>query len=176
MAARWYVIHVYSGSEKKVAESLREQAVLKNMEDKILEVMVPTESVVELKGDKKVNSERKFFPGYVLVRMEMSDDAWLVIKNTPRVTNFLGARNKPLPISDAEAERIIHQVEEGIERPQTIVKFEVGEDVRVCDGPFASFNGTVEEVDIEKSRLKLSVSIFGRSTPVELEFNQVEKI
>ena len=176
MAARWYVVHVYSGSEKKVAESLREQAVLKNMEDKILEVMVPTENIVEVKKGAKVNSERKFFPGYVLVRMEMSDDAWMVIKNTPRVTNFLGPRNKPLPISDAEAERIIKQIEEGVTRPQTVIKFEVGEQVRVCDGPFASFVGLVEDVDTEKSRLKLSVSIFGRSTPVELEFNQVEKV
>ncbi len=195
MAARWYVVHVYSGSEKKVAESLREQAVLKNMEDKILEVLVPAEKVFDagkaakLKASesKKKNAgetdvkdkaftERKFFPGYVLVKMEMSDDCWMVIKNTPRVTGFLGSRNKPMPISDAEVERIIRQVEEGVERPKTIVKFEIGEQVRVCDGPFASFIGLVEDVDDEKSRLKLSVSIFGRSTPVELEFNQVEKV
>ena len=164
MAAHWYVVHVYSGSEKKVAESLREQAVLKNMEDKILEVMVPTENIVEIKKGSRVNSERKFFPGYVLVKMEMSDDSWHVVKNTPRVTGFLGARNKPQAISDAEANRIIRQIEEGVEQ------------VRVCDGPFASFIGLVEDVDAEKSRLKLSVSIFGRSTPVELEFNQVEKV
>ena len=177
MAAQWYVVHVYSGSENKVAESLREQAVLKNMEDKILEVMVPTENFVEIdKKGKKVNSERKFFPGYVLVKMEMSDDCWHVVKNTPRVTGFLGSRNKPQAISEAEAKRIAQQVEDGVERPQTVVNFEVGEQVRVCDGPFASFIGSVEDVDTEKSRLKLSVSIFGRSTPVELEFNQVEKV
>lgn len=146
------------------------------MEDKILEVMVPTENIVEIKKGSRVNSERKFFPGYVLVKMEMSDDSWHVVKNTPRVTVFLGARNKPQAISDAEANRIIRQIEEGVERPQTVVNFEIGEQVRVCDGPFASFIGLVEDVDAEKSRLKLSVSIFGRSTPVELEFNQVEKV
>lgn len=176
MAARWYVVNVYSGSEKKVAESLREQAVLKKMEDKILEVMVPTEEVVEIKKDKKVSAERKFFPGYILVKMEMSDECWHVVKNTPRVSGFLGSRNKPQPISDAEAERIIKQMEEGVERPQTVVDFEIGEQIRVNDGPFASFVGVVEEVDAEKSRLKVSVSIFGRYTPVELEFSQVEKI
>ncbi|MBQ7304085.1 MAG: transcription termination/antitermination protein NusG [Alphaproteobacteria bacterium] len=176
MAARWYVVNVYSGSEKKVAESLREQAILKKMEDKILEVLVPTEEVVEIKKGAKVNSERKFFPGYILVKMEMSDECWHVVKNTPRVSGFLGSRNKPQPISDAEAERIIKQMEEGVERPQTIVDFEVGEQIRVIDGPFASFVGVVEEVDTEKSRLKVSVSIFGRYTPVELEFSQVEKV
>ena len=176
MAARWYVVNVYSGSEKKVAESLREQAVLKKMEDKILEVMVPTEEVVEIRKDKKVSAERKFFPGYILVKMEMSDECWHVIKNTPRVTGFLGSRNKPQPISEAEAQHIIHQVEEGIERPQTIVKYVVGEQIRVIDGPFSSFVGLVEDIDVEKSRMKVSVSIFGRSTPVELEFSQVEKI
>lgn len=176
MAARWYVVNVYSGSEKKVAESLREQAVLKKMEDKILEVMVPTEEVVEIRKDKKVSAERKFFPGYILVKMEMSDECWHVVKNTPRVSGFLGSRNKPQPISDAEAERIIKQMEEGVERPQTVVDFEIGEQIRVNDGPFASFIGVVEEVDTEKSRLKVSVSIFGRYTPVELEFSQVEKI
>ena len=176
MAARWYVVNVYSGSEKKVAESLREQAVLKKMEDKILEVMVPTEEVIEIKKDKKVTAERKFFPGYILVKMEMSDECWHVVKNTPRVSGFLGGRNKPQPISDAEAERIIKQMEEGVERPQTVVDFEAGEQIRVIDGPFASFVGVVEEVDAEKSRLKVSVSIFGRYTPVELEFTQVEKV
>lgn len=176
MAARWYVVNVYSGSEKKVAESLREQAVLKKMEDKILEVLVPTEEVVEIKKGAKVNSERKFFPGYILVKMEMSDECWHVVKNTPRVSGFLGSRNKPQPISNAEAERIIKQMEEGVERPQTVVDFEVGEQIRVTDGPFASFVGVVEEVDAEKSRLKVSVSIFGRYTPVELEFSQVEKV
>ena len=176
MTARWYVVHVYSGSEKKVAESIKEQAVLKKMDDKILEVMVPTEEVVEIKKGAKVNSERKFFPGYVLVKMEMSDECWHVIKNTPRVAGFLGSRNKPQPISEAEAQRIMRQVEEGIERPQTVIKYEIGEQIRVIDGPFSSFVGLVEDIDVEKSRLKVSVSIFGRSTPVELEFSQVEKI
>lgn len=176
MEARWYVVNVYSGSEKKVAESIREQAVLKKMEDKILEVMVPTEEVVEVKKGARVNSERKFFPGYVLVKMIMSDECWHVIRNTPRVSGFLGSRNKPQPISNAEAERIIKQMTEGVERPRTAVDFEVGEQIRVSDGPFASFVGYVEEVDTEKMRLKVSVSIFGRSTPVELEFSQVEKI
>jgi len=176
MAARWYVVHVYSGSEKKVAESIKEQAVLKKMDDRIFDVMVPTENVVEVRKGAKVNSEHKFFPGYVLVKMEMSDECWHVIKNTPRVTGFLGSRNKPQPISEAEAQRIMRQVQEGIERPQTVVNFEVGEQIRVIDGPFSSFVGLVEDVDAEKSRLKVSVSIFGRSTPVELEFSQVEKI
>lgn len=176
MAARWYVLHVYSGSEKKVAESIKEQAVLKKMEDKILEVLVPTEDIVEVKKGAKVNSERKFFPGYVLIKMEMSDDCWHVVKNTPKVTGFLGSRNKPQAISETEAMRILTQMQEGVERPQTIVDYEVGEQIRVNDGPFASFIGMVEEVDMEKSRLKVSVSIFGRSTPVELEFSQVEKV
>ncbi len=176
MDARWYVVNVYSGSEKKVAESIKEQAVLKGMEDRILEVMVPTEEVVEMKKGARVNSERKFFPGYVLVKMVMSDDAWHIIRNTPRVSGFLGSRNKPQPITEAEAQRIIKQMTEGVERPRTAIEFENGEQVRVIDGPFASFVGVVEEIDAEKMRLKLSVSIFGRSTPVELEFSQVEKI
>ena len=176
MAARWYVVNVYSGSEKKVAESLREQATLKKMDDKILEVFVTTENVVEIRQGAKVNAEHKFFPGYILVKMELTDETWLVVKNTPRVSGFLGSRNKPQPISEAEAQRIMHQVQEGIERPQTVVNFEVGEQIRVVDGPFSSFVGLVEDVDAEKSRLKVSVSIFGRSTPVELEFSQVEKI
>ena len=176
MTARWYVVNVYSGSEKKVAESLREQAVLKKMEDKILEVFVPVENVIEIRRGTKVNAEHKFFPGYILVKMELSDETWLVVKNTPRVSGFLGSRNKPQPISDAEVEKIMNQVKEGVERPQTNINFETGEQIRVIDGPFASFVGIVEDVDTEKSRLKVSVSIFGRYTPVDLEFSQVEKI
>ncbi len=176
MTARWYVVNVYSGSEKKVAESIREQAVLKKMDDRILEVLVPTEQVVEIRKGAKVNAEHKFFPGYILVKMEMSDDTWHVIKDTPRVSGFLGSRNKPQAISEKEVKRIMEQIEQGIERPTTHIYFEVGEQVRVNDGPFASFVGVVDEVDTEKSRLKVSVSIFGRYTPVELEFSQVEKI
>ena len=176
MEARWYVVNVYSGSEKKVAESIKEQAVLKGLEDRIIDVMVPTEEVVEMRKGTKVNSERKFFPGYVLVKMVMSDDVWHIIRNTPRVSGFLGSRNKPQPITEAEAQRIIKQMSEGVERPRTAVDFEVGEQIRVTDGPFASFIGFVEDVDTEKMRVKVSVSIFGRSTPVELEFSQVEKI
>ncbi len=176
MTARWYVVNVYSGSEKKVAESIREQAILKKMEDRILEVLVPTEQVVEVRKGTKVNAEHKFFPGYILVKMEMSDDTWHIVKDTPRVSGFLGSRNKPQAISEREVKRIMDQIEQGIERPSTQIYYEVGEQVRVNDGPFASFVGVVDEVDNEKSRLKVSVSIFGRYTPVELEFNQVEKV
>ena len=174
--AKWYVVNVYSGSEKKVAESIQEQAVLKKMEDKILEVLVPTEEVIEVKKGAKVSAERKFFPGYILVKMVMSDAAWHVVKNIPKVSGFLGSRNKPQPISEREAMKIITQMQEGVERPKTVISFEIGEEVRVADGPFASFIGMVEEIDDEKSRLKVSVSIFGRSTPVELEYTQVEKV
>lgn len=176
MTARWYVVNVYSGSEKKVAESLREQAVLKKMEDRILEVLVPTENVVEIRRGAKVNAEHKFFPGYILVKMDLNDESWLVVKNTPRVSGFLGSRNKPQPISDAEVEKIMNQMKEGVERPQNNISFETGEQIRVIDGPFASFVGVVEDVDTDRSRLKVSVSIFGRYTPVELEFTQVEKV
>src|SRR3954468_23307591 len=176
MAAKWYVLHVYSGFENKVAQSIREQAQQHAMSDKIQEVLVPMEEVVEVRRGAKVNAERKFFPGYVLVKMELSDEPWSLVKNTPKVTGFLGGGAKPQPISQSEAERIIYQVQEGIERPKPSITFEVGEQVRVNDGPFTSFTGMVEEVDEEKARLKVAVSIFGRSTPVELEYGQVEKI
>jgi transcription termination/antitermination protein NusG len=176
MAKRWYIIHAYSNFENKVAESIREQAKQRGLSDLFEEVMVPKEKVVEVRRGRKVDAERKFFPGYVLVKMDLTDEAFHLIKNTPKVTGFLGADNKPMPISEAEAARILHQVQEGIERPKPSVSFEVGENVRVSDGPFASFNGTVEEVDEARSRLKVAVSIFGRATPVELEFGQVEKV
>lgn len=176
MAARWYVVHVFSGFEKKVAQAIKERAQQHGMAPAIEDVMVPTDSVVEMRKNKKVNAERKFFPGYVLVKMDMTNDCWHLVRNTPKVTGFLGAKDKPQPISEREAERLINQVKEGIEKPKPAILFEVGEQVRVSDGPFTSFNGVVEEIDEEKSRLKVSVSIFGRPTPVELEYTQVEKV
>ncbi len=176
MAMRWYVIHVYSGSEKKVAQSIEEQVRQAGYEDLIEQVLVPTEEVVEMRRGAKHNSERKFFPGYVLVRMELTDETWHLVKDTPKVTDFLGGQGRPSPIRDSEAERIIHQVKEGVERPKPSITFEIGEQVRVCDGPFNSFNGHVEDVDEERARVKVAVSIFGRATPVELEYSQVEKL
>ena len=176
MAMRWYVIHVYSGFEKKVSESIEEQVRQAGLEAEVDQVLVPMEEVVELRRGAKVNAERKFFPGYVLMRMEISDEVWHLVKNTPKVTDFLGTQGRPTPIPDREANRILHQVKEGVERPKPSVTFEIGEEVRVCDGPFNSFNGFVEDVDEDRARLKVSVSIFGRATPVELEYAQVEKV
>jgi transcriptional antiterminator NusG len=176
MALRWYVVHVYSGFERKVAQSIREQAQQKGLGDSIAEVLVPTEEVVELRRGAKINAERKFLPGYVLIKMEMNDESWHLVKNTPKVTGFLGAKGKPAPIPESEINHVQTQVKEGIERPKPAIIFEVGEQVRVSDGPFTSFNGMVEEVDEEKGRLKVAVSIFGRATPVELEYSQVEKV
>lgn len=176
MAARWYVLHVYSGFENKVAETVKEKAEKQGLTHCVEEMMVPMEEVVEVKRGQRVNTERKFFPGYVLAKLDMNDDLWHLIKDTPKVTGFLGSGNKPVPISEKEAQAIIQQVQEGVERPRPSVVYDVGEEVKVIDGPFASFNGLVEEVDEEKAKLKVSVSIFGRATPVELEYAQVEKI
>jgi transcriptional antiterminator NusG len=173
---QWYIVQAYSNFERKVAESIREQAKQRHLEHLFEDVMVPTEKVVEVRRGQKIDAERKFFPGYVLVKMDLTDEAYHLIKNTPKVTGFLGADKKPKPISEVEAQRIMHQVQEGIERPKPSVSFEVGEQVRVSEGPFASFNGVVEEVDDGRSRLKVAVSIFGRPTRVELEMGQVEKL
>ena len=177
MAKRWYVVHVYSGFEKKIAQQIKDQAAQQGLADQIDEILVPTEEVTEVRRGQKVNSERKFFPGYVLVKMEMTDDAWHLVKDTPKVTGFLGDKNKPSAIRESEAMRLINALKEGVEKPRKpAIVFEVGEQVRVADGPFTSFMGSVEEVDEEKGRVKVSVSIFGRSTPVELEYGQVEKV
>ncbi|HEY6920226.1 MAG TPA: transcription termination/antitermination protein NusG [Methyloceanibacter sp.] len=176
MAMRWYIVHAYSNFERKVAESIKERAASAGLSDLFAEVLVPMEEVVEMRRGRKVSSERKFFPGYVLVKMELNDQTYHLIKSTPKVTGFLGTDNKPIPITEEEAGRILQQVQEGVERPKPSVTFEIGEQVRVADGPFASFNGLVEEVDEERARLKVAVSIFGRATPVELEYAQVEKL
>ncbi len=176
MAKRWYIVHAYTNFESKVAEAIKERAKAAGLEGAFEDVVVPTEEYVEIKRGKKVQSERKFLPGYVLVKMDMTDPAFLLIKNTPKVTGFLGADSKPMPISEEEAARILNQVEEGVERPRPTITFEVGEQVKVAEGPFASFSGHVEEVDEERARVKVAVSIFGRPTPVELEFGQVEKV
>ena len=173
---RWYIVHAYSNFENKVAESIRDQAKQRGLAEHIDEVLVPKEKVTEARRGRKVETERKFFPGYVLVKMDLTDEIYHLIKNTPKVTGFLGSDKKPQPISEAEAQRILQQVQEGVDRPKPSITFEIGEQVRVSDGPFASFNGVVEEVDEDRSRVKVAVSIFGRATPVELEFGQVEKL
>ena len=175
MEQRWYIIHTYSGFEKKVAQAIREQAE-RSMPDLFEKILVPTEEVVEMRRGQKISSERKFFPGYVLIKMVMTNESWHLVKNTSKVTGFLGTAGEPTPISQAEADRILRQVQEGVERPKPLITFEIGEMVRVADGPFSSFNGMVEEIDEDKARVKVSVSIFGRATPVELEFSQVEKL
>jgi transcriptional antiterminator NusG len=174
--SRWYIIHAYSGFENKVRESIQSEATRLGLTRFVEQIEVPTETITEIKRGKKVSAERKFMPGYVLARLEMNDDVYHLVKNTPKVTGFLGSKTKPSPISEAEAQRILKQNQEGVERARPAVLFEIGEQVRVADGPFTSFNGTVEEVDEDKGRLKVSVSIFGRSTPVELEYGQVEKV
>ncbi|MFL0809963.1 MAG: transcription termination/antitermination protein NusG [Agarilytica sp.] len=176
MTKRWYVVHAYSGYEKKVANALRERIELQDMQDQFGDVLVPTEEVVEMRGGQKRKSERKFFPGYVLVQMELSDDSWHLVKDTPRVMGFIGGKaDQPAPITDKEADLILQRVDDSAEKPTPKTLFEPGEMVRVTDGPFNDFNGVVEEVNYEKSRLQVAVLIFGRSTPVELEFSQVEK-
>ena len=175
MTARWYIVHAYSNFEKKVAEDIENKAKQKGLSADIEQIVVPTEKVVEIRRGRKVDAERKFFPGYVLLKANLTDAVFSLVKNTPKVTGFLGD-SKPVPITEAEAQRILNQVQEGVERPKPSVTFEIGEAIRVSDGPFASFNGFVQEVDEERARLKVAVSIFGRATPVELEYGQVEKL
>ncbi len=172
---KWYIVHAYSNFEKKVAEAIRDQARQQGIEDQFTEIVVPTEDVVEIRRGRKINAERKFFPGYVLVKMELSDEAYVLVKNTPKVTGFLGSQSKPAPVSEKEVQRILGAVEEGVERPKPTIRFDIGETVRVTDGPFQSFSGSVEQVDEDRQRLRVTVSIFGRATPVELEYGQVEK-
>jgi len=174
--ARWYIVHTYSNFERKVAEEIKRQAHIQGLDDLIEDVLVPTEEVIEVRRGQKINAERKFLPGYVLLRAKLTDEAYHLVKNVAKVTGFLGQGNKPMPLRQSEVDRILNQVHEGAERPKPSITFEIGEQVRVADGPFTSFNGVVEEVDDDRSRLKVAVSIFGRATPVELEFAQVEKI
>ncbi len=176
MASRWYIVHVYSGFEKKVAEMIQEQAVRKGLDKYIDEVLVPSQTVVEVKRGEKVDAEKQFFPGYVLVKMELDDEPWHMVRNIPKVTGFLGAQGKPAPVRQKEVDRIMQQLEDGVVSVNTADDFEVGQEVQVCEGPFSSFNGIVEEIDQDRSRLKVSVSIFGRPTPVDLEFSQVKKL
>jgi transcriptional antiterminator NusG len=176
MTKRWYVVHAYSGFEKSVQKALKERVARSGLQDKFGQILVPVEEVVEMKSGQKHTSERKFFPGYVLVEMEMDDESWHLVKSTAKVTGFVGGTaTKPTPISEAEVNKIMQQMQEGVEKPKPKVLYEVGEMVRVKDGPFTDFNGTVEDINYEKSKLRVSVTIFGRATPVELEFSQVEK-
>lgn len=176
MKKRWYIVHVYSGFENKVVEAIKDQAEKVGLSEYFGDILVPMEQVTEVRRGQKVDVSRNFFPGYILVSMVMEDQTWHLVRSISKVSGFLGANNKPAPISNAEAEKIMSQIQEGVERPKSVLVFEVGEQVKVSDGPFASFTGVVEVVDEEKNRLKVSVSIFGRSTPVELEYNQVEKL
>ncbi len=176
MAFQWYIVHVVSGHEKRVAKLIEEQARKKNLQDYIARVVVPTEEVVEVRRNQKVNVEKKFLPGYILINMEMNEDSWHFVRNIPKVTGFLGSATKPSPVSEKEVQSIFKQMEEGSVVTKNSLIFEVGDSVKINDGPFESFIGVVSDVDDEKSRLKVSVSIFGRSTPVELEFSQVEKV
>jgi len=175
MSAKWYIVHAYSNFEKKVAEAIRADAAMQGLDDKFEEILVPTEEVVEVRRGRKVNAERKYFPGYVLVKMDMTDDAYHLVKNTPRVTGFLGSGKRPLPVPEGEVKRIMGQMEEDADKPRPTVSYDIGETVRVTDGHFQSFNGVVEEVDESKGLLKVAINIFGRATPVELEYAQVEK-
>jgi len=176
MSKKWFVVHAYSGFEKSVARGLQDRIQRSGMQEQFGQILVPVEEVVEMKSGQKNISERKFFPGYVLVEMEMTDDTWHLVKNTPKVTGFVGGTaTKPTPISEKEVQNILHQIQEGVEKPRPKVLFEVGESVRVKDGPFTDFHGNVEDVNYDKSKLRVSVTIFGRSTPVELDFGQVEK-
>jgi transcriptional antiterminator NusG len=175
MSAKWYIVHAYSNFEHKVAEAIRAEAAQKGLEERFEEILVPTEDVVEVRKGRKVNVKRNYFPGYVLVKADLTDDAYHLVKNTPRVTGFLGSGNKPMPVSEVEVRRIMGQMEEDAERPRPTVSYDIGETVRVIDGHFQSFNGVVEEVDDDRAVLKVAINIFGRATPVELEYGQVEK-
>jgi transcriptional antiterminator NusG len=173
---RWYVLHAYSGYEKKVAESIMDQANKLAISEHIEDISVPTQNIVEVKRGVRINTERKIFPGYILIKMNLNDDTWHIIKNTPKLSGFLGNKGKPVPISNSEAKRISEQVIDGVEKSRPAVMYDIGEQVKVIDGPFASFNGEVEQIDEEKARLRVAVSIFGRLTPVDLEYSQVEKV
>ena len=173
---RWYVLHAYSGYEKKVADSIVDQATKLGIKDQIEEISVPVQNVVEVKRGVRVNTERKIFPGYILIKMNLNDDTWHIIKTTPKLSGFLGNKGKPIPISNSEAKRISEQVIDGVEKSRPAIMYDIGEQVKVIDGPFASFNGEIEQIDEDKARLRVAVSIFGRSTPVDLEYSQVEKV